>query len=170
MAKHPHFQNWAMVLNLELLVLNLVGSIQSGDFQQYMKSIQDLISWSFAMDNINYSRSLSTQLRGMTSLSTLHPSVYTLLWRQLCETHAKRSFSGMALDQAHEQLNALVKGEKVVLWVYLKILQPWGGGWSLDLRYRAWSKSLMASLNDLDQSIIRHLIIHRFLSSRVLGI
>ena len=79
MAKHPQFQYWSMVLNLELLVLNLVGSIRSGDFQQYMKSIQDLIPWSFAMDHINYSRSLSSHLRDMTSLFTLHPSVYTLL-------------------------------------------------------------------------------------------
>ena len=39
MAKLPQFQYWSMVLNLELLVLNLVGSIRSGDFQQYMKSI-----------------------------------------------------------------------------------------------------------------------------------
>ena len=86
MAKHPQFQYWSMVLNLELLVLNLVGSIRSGDFQQYMKSIQDLIPWSFAMDHINYSCSISNHLRDMTSLSTLHPSVYTLLWRQICGT------------------------------------------------------------------------------------
>ena len=73
MAEHPQFQYWSMVLDLELQV----GSIRSGDFQQYMKSIQDLISWSFTLDHINYSRSLSINLRDMTSLSTLHPSVYT---------------------------------------------------------------------------------------------
>ena len=53
-----------------LLVLNLAGSIPSGDFQQYMKSIQDLIPWSFAMDHINYSHSLSIHLRNMTLPST----------------------------------------------------------------------------------------------------
>ena len=53
MADHPQFQYWCMVLNLELLVLSLVGSIRSGDFQQCMKSIQELIPWSFAMDHIN---------------------------------------------------------------------------------------------------------------------
>ena len=77
MAEHPQFQYWSMVLNLEILVLNLVGSIPSGDFQQYRKNIQDLIPWSFAMDHINYSCSLSIYLRDMTLLSTLHPSVYT---------------------------------------------------------------------------------------------
>ena len=39
------------------------------------------------------------------------------------------------------------------------MLQPWGSGCSLDLRYRAWSKSLKASLNSLDQSIIRNVIV-----------
>ena len=112
MAEHPQFQYWSMVLNLEILVLNLVGSIRSGDFQQYMKSIQDLIPWSFAMDHINYSRSLSIHLRDMTLLSTLHPSVYTHFSEGRFVAHrTTRSFSGMALDQAHEQLNALVKGE-----------------------------------------------------------
>ena len=112
MAEHPQFQYWSMVLNLEILVLNLVGSIRSGDFQQYMKSIQDLIPWSFAMDHINYSRSLSINLRDMTLLSTLHPSVYTHFSEGRFVAHrTTRSFSGMALDQAHEQLNALVKGE-----------------------------------------------------------
>ena len=112
MAKHPKLQYWSMVLNLGLLVLNLVGSIRSGDFQQYMKSIQDLIPWSFAMDHINYSRSLSIHLRDMTSPSTLHPSVYTHFSEGRFVAHrTTRSFSGMALDQAHEQLNALVKGE-----------------------------------------------------------
>ena len=112
MAKHPQFKYWSMVLNIELLVLNLVGSIRSGDFQQYLKSIQDLIPWSFAMDHINYSRSLPIHLRDMTSLSTLHPSVYAHFYEGSFVAHrTTRSFSGMALDQAHEQLNALVKGE-----------------------------------------------------------
>ena len=110
MAEHPQFQYWSMVLNLELLVLNLVGSIRSGDFQQYMKSIQELIPWSFAVDHINYSRSLSIHLRDTTSLSTLQPSVYAHFCEGRFVAHrTMRSFSGMALDQAPEQLNALVK-------------------------------------------------------------
>ena len=64
------------------------------------------------MDHINYSRSLSIHLRDITSPSTLHPSVYTHFSEGRFVAHrTTRSFSGMALDQAHEQLNALVKGE-----------------------------------------------------------
>ena len=110
--KHSQFQYWSMALNLGLLVLNLAGSIRSGDFQQYMKSIRDLIPWSFAMNHINYSRSLSIHLRNMTLPSTLHPSVYTHFCKGRFVTHrTPRSLTGMVLDQAHEQLNALVKGE-----------------------------------------------------------
>ena len=169
MAKHPQFRYRSIVLNIELLVLNLVGSIRSGHFQQYMKSIQDLIPWSFVMDNINFSRSLSIHLRDMTSLSTLHPSVYTHFSEGRFVAHrTTSSFSGMALDQAHEQLNALVKGEggAVGLTENAAAMRRW---MVTGPEIWAWSKSLKASLNDLDQSIIQNLIVHRFLSCRMLG-
>ena len=171
MAKHPQFQYWSMVLNRGLLVLNLLGSIRSGDFQQYMKSIQYLIPSSFAMNPINYSRSLSIHLRHMTSPSTLYPSVYTHFSEGRFVAHrATISFSGMSLDQAHEQLNALVKEEGGAVGL-TENAADLGRGWLLDLRYRALSKSLKAlkALNDLDQSIMRNLKVHRFLSSRMLG-
>ena len=114
------------------------------------------------MDHINYSRSLSIHLRDMTSPSTLHPSLYTHFSEGRFVAHrTTKSFSVMALDKAHEQLNALVKGE--------------GGAMGLTdnaVALRRWmvagpELSRMIQEFDLDQSIIRNLIVHRFLSSRM---
>ena len=79
-----------------------------------------------------------------------------------------RSFSGMVPDQAHEQLNALVKGEGGALGLteYAAALRRW---MVAGTEISRMIQEFKASLNDLDQSIIRNLRVHRFHSSRMLG-
>ena len=68
--------------------------------------------WFFALDHHNYSRWLPIHIRDMTNLHTTHPDVFRqfkqgnfVVWKTC------NRFSGMSIDQAHEQNNALVKGE-----------------------------------------------------------
>jgi len=110
--EQPQFKYWTTVLELELTVLKLVGAMRAGDFSEYVQSLRQLVPWCFALDHINYARSLSLHLRDMNSLVQQHPTVYQHFCAGRFVAHkTNRPFSGMALDQAHEQLNALVKGD-----------------------------------------------------------
>ena len=66
----------------------------------------------FSLGHVNYARWLSVHMRDMISLPEMHSSLY----KEFCDgkfvahkTH--RPFSVIAIDQAHKQLNALIKGD-----------------------------------------------------------
>ena len=70
-----------------------------------------LIPWVFALDHVNYARWLSIHICDMCSLSQTHHNAYQQLCSGKFVAHkTTRPFSAMALDQAHERVNALVKG------------------------------------------------------------
>lgn len=110
--KQPQFAYWMLVLELELTLLQFVRSVRTGDFNLYLQSLSQLLPWFFALDHPNYARWLSVHVRDLTMLETTHPSIFVEFWAGgfvARKTH--RSFSAIALDQAHEQCNAVVKGE-----------------------------------------------------------
>ena len=107
----PHFQFWHITLELILLILSFVRSIREGNFDLYIESLSNIASWMFAMDHTNYSRCLPVHIRDMMTLKHVHPNVFV----QFCAGNfvirkTKCKFSAMGTDQAHEQNNALVKG------------------------------------------------------------
>lgn len=78
----------------------------------YIQAIKSLLPWVFALDNQNYARWLSVHLRDMLDLPKRHPSVHTEFSKGSFVVHkTKKVFSSIPLDHAHEQVNALVKGE-----------------------------------------------------------
>ena len=66
--------------------------------------------WMFALDHTHYSRWLSVHIRDMTILAKKHPEVEAEFKVGNFVAHKTgNKFFTMALDQAHEQNNALVK-------------------------------------------------------------
>ena len=64
------------------------------------------------MDHTNYARRLALHYRDMQILSSKHPDVYKYFSDGAFVVHkTNRAFSSIALDHAHEQVNALVKGQ-----------------------------------------------------------
>lgn len=68
--------------------------------------------WLFSLDHTNYARWLSVHIRDMANLEQIHPDIFN----HFCSgafvvKKTKRRFSAIALDQAHEQCNALIKGQ-----------------------------------------------------------
>lgn len=62
------------------------------------------------MNHSNYARWVSVHLRDMLALSQLHPQILTEFKSgKFVVNKSQRSFSAIALDQVHEQLNAVVK-------------------------------------------------------------
>ena len=110
--KCPQFLYWATVLDFELVCLQPVRAIQEADFSLYLKAVRELLPWMFALDSCNYARSLSVHYRDMCELPLKHPDVYAEFLSGSFVVHkTKRLFSSIALDHAHEQVSAIVKGK-----------------------------------------------------------
>ena len=108
----PQFLFWQIVLQLELHVLLFVRSIREGDFHLYIAALKKLVPWCFALDHINYARWLPVHLKDMISLEKCHPDVFKEFMNgKFVVKKSQRAFSALAIDQAHEQQNALVKGD-----------------------------------------------------------
>ena len=71
----------------------------------------------------------SIHLRDMVTLKEKHPQLAQQFESGKFVVHkSSRQFSGMAIDQAHEQANAVIKGDGELL-AWQRIQQPWEDGW-----------------------------------------
>jgi len=105
------FKFWSTALNLEMLVLSFVRSLRMGDFALYVDTLQAIAPWFFALDQVNYARWLPVHLRDMLSFQEQHPHIYEqFVCGKFTISKSGKKFSSISVDQAHEQLNALIKG------------------------------------------------------------
>ena len=108
----PQFKYWSITLEFELLILIFVRSIRESNFALYIASLREIVPWFFALDRTNYSRWLSVHIKDMLELQEKHPALLqSFVDGKFTVTKTSHAFSAISLDQAHEQNNALVKGE-----------------------------------------------------------
>lgn len=114
----PQFQYWALVLELELLALQFVRSFREADFDLYIQCLGQLVPWMFALDHTNYARWLPIHIKDMVQLKEKVPSVFEAFKNgNFVVQKSAHVFSTMALDQAHEQMNELIKGDGGVIGI-----------------------------------------------------
>ena len=109
--KRVHFDYWMKTLSLELLLLVFIRSICEGNFDMYVESLAEIVTWFFALDHTHYSRWLSVHIHDIMMLSKKQPGVLAEFKGGkfvICKTSNK--FSAIAIGQCHEQNNALVEG------------------------------------------------------------
>ena len=112
MEESPQFQYWCLMLELELNALQLVKSFREGNFNLYIASMMKLVPWYFALDLPNYARWTSVHISDMETLYRDHPDVHTEFQKgNFVVKKSARLFSMLALDQAHKQNNAVIKGD-----------------------------------------------------------
>ena len=124
----PMFIFWFLVLQLQLTILVFVRSIRSGNFPLYIPSLTKLVHWFSTFDHYHYARWISVHLRDMMALSHLHPDIHTEFVKgHFTVKKTSHAFSNLAIDQAHEQNNAVVKddGGAVGLTECPAALQRW---------------------------------------------
>ena len=108
----PMFKLWFLYLQLQLTILVFVRSIRSGNFPLYIQSLTKLVHWFFTFDNYHYARWISVHLRDMMAMSHLHPDIHTEFVKgHFTVKKTRHAFSNLAIDQAHEQNNAVVKDD-----------------------------------------------------------
>lgn len=74
-SKRVHFDYWLKTLSLEVLMLMYIRSLREGNFQLYVETLTQLLTWMFALDHTHYSRWLSVHVRDMMVLSEKHPAI-----------------------------------------------------------------------------------------------
>ena len=108
----PQFRYWAIAMKLELYMLVLVRSLRQGSFEMYLDALAEHAPWFHAFNHTNYARWVPVHLRDMIELSTKHPEVAAEFNHgNFTIQITNRVFSSIAIDQAHEQHNAYVKGD-----------------------------------------------------------
>ena len=103
---------------MDVTILALIRSFREAKFALYCDTLSELIPFFFTNNNINYTQRLPIHLRDMMSLEQHHPQVA----REFCSGNfvvhkPHREFSALAIDQAHEQADALMKGDGGVIGV-----------------------------------------------------
>lgn len=108
----PQFHFWSLVLNMEVIILILIRSFREGNFNLYKQTLMELIPYFFANNNTNYARWLPIHLRDMMCLAQQHPEVARQFQNGNFVVHkSNKDFSALAIDQAHEQNNGIIKGD-----------------------------------------------------------
>jgi hypothetical protein len=106
------FKYWNSALKLELLLFRFVRSIRQGNFSMFVEAMKDVVPWFFALDHTNYARWVTVHLRDMLTISSSHPEIASEFQHgRFTISKTKHRFSSIAIDQAHEQLNAVIKGD-----------------------------------------------------------
>ena len=114
----PQFKYWDLVLELELLSMQLVRSFREANFEHYVQCLGQIVPWMFAFDHTNYVRWLPIHIKDMVQLKERVPSVYEEFNKgNFVVQKSTHVFSTMAMDQAHEQMNDLIKGDGGVIGV-----------------------------------------------------
>ena len=68
--------------------------------------------WLFAFNHINYSHWLPVHIADLVNLSTTHSKVYQeFLKGHFAVQNSNKAFSAISIDQCHEQMNEVIKGE-----------------------------------------------------------
>jgi hypothetical protein len=108
----PQFHYWATVLELELTILVYVRSLRQASFAMYVDVLRELAVWFHALGHTNYARWIPVHLRDMVELPTTHPEIANEFRAgNFTVQKTTRPFSSIAVDQAHEQNNAAIKGD-----------------------------------------------------------
>lgn len=106
------FRFWDVALELELNVLLSERSFRTGDFELYLTALKKIVPWFFALNRTHYARWIPVHIRDLINMETLHPSLYEEFKAgRFVARLSTRDFSAVALDQAHEQQNAKLKGD-----------------------------------------------------------
>ena len=108
-ADYPQFKFWFLVLQFEIATLIFVRDLREGDFNLYIDALTNIVPWFFALDHIHYARWLPVHIRNMVALRDIHPTAF--VDGKFVVKKKTRQVSAISIDQAHEQNNALVKGD-----------------------------------------------------------
>ena len=103
---------------MELPVVQLTRSVREANFDLYVVTLDQLFPWFFLLDHTHNSRWLPVHVRDLKELRSRHLDVYKNFTEGKFVAHqTSKKFSAIALDHAHEQLNADLKGHGGIIGI-----------------------------------------------------
>ena len=109
------FKDLATLLDLELelcMLVKIVCSQREANFNMYIDALTEISPWFFALDHTNYARWIPVHLSYMLSLTNKHADVAIAFAKGMFTVQkTNHVFSCIAIDHAHEQSNAVIKGK-----------------------------------------------------------
>lgn len=111
-SEYPQFRYWATTIKLELSILLFVQSLRESNYTLYVQALTELVPWFFALDHTHYARWISVSLSDLSQLPSKHPDIVQQFESgNFTVKRTARAFSAIAIDQAHEQNNKIIKDE-----------------------------------------------------------
>ena len=112
-SKNPTLKYWSLVLEVLLHLLLFLTAMQNRNFKLYLISIERTLPWFFSLVSQNYASWLSVHFYDMNMLPRTNPDVKDTFINEenLIISRTANGFSPMGIDQCHQQLNRLVKGD-----------------------------------------------------------
>ena len=109
----PQFQFWFIILQLELAVLIYLRLVGESNFLLNIGVLSRILPWFFAMGHTNYAKWFQIHFRDTLTPLIKYPNVYEqpMAWNFLHCEEDKVCVSAIAIDQAHNQNNASVRGD-----------------------------------------------------------
>jgi hypothetical protein len=93
------------------VILKLVRALRTANIDMYLEALVLIVPWFFSLDHQNYARWLPVHIRDLVNLVESDPALWELFKAgYFVAMKTGRAFSAIALDQAHEQANAILKG------------------------------------------------------------
>ena len=110
--KSPTFQYWDTILTIEIYIFVFVRAHREKNFFLFVEALEKIVEFFFAFDHYNYARWVSVHIRDMSSIPSSIKQDFINNW---VVSKSQHRFSSIPIDQAHEQLNAVVKGKGGVI-------------------------------------------------------
>ena len=105
--KSPTVTFWFTVIKLETLLFTFVRSVRESNFDLFVQCLEEILPWMCVLDHTNYTRWLPVFIMDMKHLPM---DVLTEFMKgNFTVKNSVRQFSALGTDQAHEQINKLVK-------------------------------------------------------------
>ena len=102
---------WKMIFDLQILILMFIRSERERDFALYVQVLKSIMKYIFAFNHYNYARWLTIHVDDLMKLELVCLNVYRESYSgNFVVRKTINPFSTIALDQAHEQINLIIKG------------------------------------------------------------
>ena len=102
---------WFATIELETKLLMFVKSMHSHNFDLFVRCLEGILTWVFALDHVNYARWLSVFVQDLKQISNQRNVFYEFCTGRFTVQKTGRVFSNMGADQAHEQNNKVTKAD-----------------------------------------------------------
>ena len=108
---------WFTVIDLEKKLFMFVRSLREAKFHLFVRCVDDLIPWLFALDHVNYARWLPVFLHDLKQLPAQNNIFEEFSRGYFTIKKSDHVFSNMGMDQAHERNNKIIKTDGGVIGI-----------------------------------------------------